>query len=51
MVMHGKWEVYVATENRQPPPQRDGGSLFPHEFGWIDGKRSQGWNGGRGQAQ
>jgi len=21
-------------------------SLFPQEFGWIDGKRSQGWNGG-----
>src|SRR3977135_2509190 len=26
-------------------------SLFPHEFGWIDAKRPQGWNGGRGQAQ
>jgi hypothetical protein len=26
-------------------------SLFPEEFGWIDGKRSQGWNGGRCNAK
>jgi hypothetical protein len=26
-------------------------SLFPQEFGWIDGKRSQGWNGRRCKAQ
>jgi hypothetical protein len=25
-------------------------SLFPHEFGWVDGNRSTGWNGGRGDA-
>jgi hypothetical protein len=28
-----------------------GGSFFPQEFGWIDGKRSPGWNGGRCNAQ
>ena len=26
-------------------------SLFTHEFGWIDGKRSPGWNGGRCNAK
>ncbi|HTF66536.1 MAG TPA: hypothetical protein VK638_28020 [Edaphobacter sp.] len=36
-------ELVCSQQLSIPPPAL----LFPHEFGWIDGKRSPGWNGGR----
>jgi hypothetical protein len=44
-------KLMLTKESRQRSRDLTPASLFPQEFGWIDGKRSQGWNGGRCDAQ
>ena len=44
-------QFYTATYARAHREDRQLASLFPQEFGWIHGQRSQRWNGGRCNAK